>query len=193
MNYFSPPRQAAPPPAKSRFARNSLGYVAALCLTGAFAQAVAQTPAPAHPEQPAQSQQPKAAPAPAAVPAPQKGVTPASVLDDKDIETVLGREIYSSAGEDMGRIVDILVDHHGGVRAAIIDFGGFLGVGSRKIAVDWRAIQFGQDRAISSLTRDQIRVAPEYKPGEPVVVVGPESPSAPRQQNTKPAATAPAK
>ncbi len=74
------------------------------------------------------------------------------VLDDKDIEGVMGREIYSIAGEDMGRIVDILVDHKGNLRAAIIDFGGFLGVGSRKIAVDWHAIQFGQDRALLSLT-----------------------------------------
>ena len=27
-------------------------------------------------------------------------------------------------------------------RAAIIDFGGFLGVGSRKIAVAWQALHF---------------------------------------------------
>ena len=42
----------------------------------------------------------------------------------------------------MGRIVDVLVDRSGQVRAAIIDFGGFLGVGSRKIAVDWNALHF---------------------------------------------------
>ena len=42
----------------------------------------------------------------------------------------------------MGRIVDVLVDRRGQVRAAIIDFGGFLGVGSRKIAVDWSALHF---------------------------------------------------
>ena len=79
----------------------------------------------------------------------------------------------------MGRIVDILVDHKGNLRAAIIDFGGFLGVGSRKIAVDWHAIQFGQDRALLSLTRDQVRVAPEYKEGEPVVVLGSSSSAPP--------------
>jgi sporulation protein YlmC with PRC-barrel domain len=124
----------------------------------------------------------------------QKDATPATVLDDQDVETVLGREIYSSTGEDMGRIVDIVVDHHGNVRAAIIDFGGFLGVGSRKIAVDWRAIQFGQDRAVSTLTRNQVRVAPEYKEGEPIVVVGEGSPSTPpSKSNTKPAAATPAK
>jgi len=39
----------------------------------------------------------------------------------------------------MGRIVDVIVDLAGVVRAAVIDFGGFLGVGSRKIVVDWNA------------------------------------------------------
>ena len=42
----------------------------------------------------------------------------------------------------MGRIVDVLVDGQGMARAAIIDFGGFLGVGSRKIAVAWQALHF---------------------------------------------------
>jgi hypothetical protein len=36
----------------------------------------------------------------------------------------------------MGRVVNVVVDQSGQVRAAIIDFGGFLGVGNRKIAVD---------------------------------------------------------
>jgi len=53
----------------------------------------------------------------------------------------------------MGRIVDVIVNRDGQVRAAIIDFGGFLGVGNRKIAVDWRALNFAvlwrKDRKIS--------------------------------------------
>ncbi len=44
----------------------------------------------------------------------------------------------------MGHIVDVIVDRAGAVRAAVIDFGGFLGVGSRKIVVDWSALHFGQ-------------------------------------------------
>jgi len=65
------------------------------------------------------------------------------------------------------------------VRAAIIDFGGFLGVGSRKIAVDWRSLQFNPEKAgaiIANLTKDQLRVAPVYKAAEPVVMIGGPSP-----------------
>jgi len=89
---------------------------------------------------------------------------------------VLGRDVRSAAGEDMGRIVDVVVDKNGDLRAAIIDFGGFLGVGSRKIAVDRSALRFDSDskgkRVITELSRNQVKDAPEYKEGKPVVVLG---------------------
>jgi hypothetical protein len=75
----------------------------------------------------------------------------------------------------MGRIVDLLVDETGQPRAAIIDFGGFLGVGTRKIAIDWHALRFGEigakDAVVADLDRDQIRSAPEYKDSHEVVAI----------------------
>ena len=62
------------------------------------------------------------------------------MVDAQQLESILGKNVISPSGEDMGRIVDIMVDRSGQVRAAIIDFGGFLGVGTRKIAVDWRLL-----------------------------------------------------
>ena len=113
---------------------------------------------------------------PAAPPPPQ--VTPEiTVLNKHEVEGVLGRDVRSAADEDMGRIVDVLVDRAGQVRAAIIDFGGFLGVGSRRIAVDWGALHFPQPgkpggRIALDLTRDQVKAAPEYREGKPVVILG---------------------
>jgi hypothetical protein len=102
--------------------------------------------------------------------------TPATVIDDRDAEGILGKSVYSAANEDMGRVVDVIVKRTGEVRAAVIDFGGFLGVGNRTIAVDWSALRFPtsgpMDHIILELTRDQVRLAPEYKPGEPLVVLG---------------------
>jgi hypothetical protein len=107
---------------------------------------------------------------------PAKNGTPAIVVDDKDAGGILGRNVRSRTGEDMGRIVDIIVTRNGQVRAAIIDFGGFLGVGSRKIAVAWSALSFpsvGQlDPVTVELTRDQVRLAPAFLEGEPIVVLG---------------------
>jgi hypothetical protein len=98
-----------------------------------------------------------------------------AVLEQHD--AVLGRQVRSIAGEDMGRVVNVVVDQSGQVRAAIIDFGGFLGVGNRKIAVDWNALHFAttatkDDQITLDLTRDQVKAAPEYKEGRPLVVIG---------------------
>src|ERR1700739_638560 len=69
-----------------------------------------------------------------------------TIFDRLEVQSILGREVRSDANENMGRIVDIIVDRGGQVRAAIIDFGGFLGVGSRKIAVGWAGVDFPTPR-----------------------------------------------
>jgi len=100
-----------------------------------------------------------------------------TVVQPRQVQTVLGREVRSSANENMGRVVDIIVDRAGQVRAAIIDFGGFFGVGSRRIAVDWSALRFSSDGdrgdvVTLELTRDQVKEAPEYRDRQSVVILG---------------------
>jgi hypothetical protein len=100
-----------------------------------------------------------------------------TVIDAFDAKGILGRDVRSPASENMGRIADVIVDRAGQVRGAVIDFGGFLGVGSRKIVVDWGALHFWNvaDKTASitlDLTREQVRAAPEYKDDQPIVVLG---------------------
>ncbi|UPK33481.1 PRC-barrel domain-containing protein [Bradyrhizobium sp. 186] len=135
-------------------------------------------------EQPAAQSEPNAPPA-AQPPASTVPVTPkdaapppsVTIIGASDAHGVLGRDVRSAADEDMGRIVDIIVDRSGHVRAAAIDFGGFLGVGSRKIVVDWNALRFGKivnkkDSITLELTKAQVAAAPEYKEDAPIVVLG---------------------
>ena len=107
-------------------------------------------------------------------PAPPPSVT---VIGARDAHGILGRDVRSAADENMGRVVDVIVDREGVVRAAVIDFGGFLGVGSRKIVVDWNALRFGRvankrDSISLELTKEQVTAAPEYKEDAPVIVLG---------------------
>jgi hypothetical protein len=99
-----------------------------------------------------------------------------AVFSHRDLQAVLGASVHSNSGEDMGHIVQVLVDQAGTMRAAVIDFGGFLGVGSRKVVVDWGALHFAPEdqpqHIIVDLTRDQVKAAPEYRTGKPVVVMG---------------------
>jgi hypothetical protein len=129
---------------------------------------------------------PEAKPVPASPPV--SGTPPQNLqlIYHGEATSILGKKVQGAAGEDMGRVVDILVDADGQPRAAVIDFGGFLGVGSRKIAVDWRLLQFRPtDRKAPmqlAVTRADVQAAPEYKEqNEPAQIVAPppEAPVSP--------------
>jgi hypothetical protein len=142
-----------------------------LALALAVSAALSENAPPPASETPAPATPTPAPPAPA--PSPPAAVT---VLNTHEVEGILGRDVRSASNENMGRIVDVLVDRSGLVRAAIIDFGGFLGVGSRKIAVDWAALHFTPGKPEPPITlelnRDQVNAAPAYEDGKPVVVLG---------------------
>ena len=147
--------------------------IAGLTLVGGdvcWAQNDAASPQP-------ESKSPQAPPQPNAAPKQESPPPSVTIIGAKEAHGVLGRDVRSPANEDMGRIVDVSVDRAGVVRAAVIDSGGILGVGSRKIVVDWSALHFGRvaDKADSitlELTKDQVKAAPEYKEDQPIVVLG---------------------
>ena len=139
-----------------------------------------ETPAEAPPpvSQPAAGspEQPQAPNAQSGAPPGTPAAPPNSTVLAKDqIQGVLGKTVLSSNGEQMGEIANVIVDRNGQPRAAVIDFGGFLGVGSRKIAVDWGALHFAPadkpDQVTLDLTRDELKSAPAYEEGKPVVVI----------------------
>ena len=97
-------------------------------------------------------------------------------------EAVLGQRVMDQDGKDVGRLVDVLVDAAGQPQAAVIDFGGFMGVGNRKIAVHWAALRFSPadaNRKITlEMTPDQIKAAPEFlNPKKAASVVTPVDPA----------------
>jgi len=97
-----------------------------------------------------------------------------NAIEGAKLESLLGRDLRTR-DEDPGRIIDILCDRDGLVRAAVVELGGFLGIGTRRIAVDWSMLKFDagpkRPHLVLDMTRDQLRSAPEYKPGEPAVFV----------------------
>ncbi len=103
----------------------------------------------------------------------------------EDAEAILGRSVTGPDGKNIGRLVDVLVDANGQPQAAVIDFGGFMGVGTRKVAVHWSALRFnpaaGKHLIGLEMTPDQIKAAPEYTDTDkaaPVVTPSGASPQA---------------
>jgi len=155
--------------------RSSTVFAAFMLVLFVAAPSRADDPAPSLPAAPAQQPASQApASAPREPPAPPPSIT---VIEADDAHGILGRDVRSPSNEGMGRIVDVIVDRGGVPRGAVIDFGGFLGVGSRKIVVDWSALRFwnvtNKSESITlDLTRDQVKAAPEYKEDQPIIVLG---------------------
>lgn len=64
---------------------------------------------------------------------------------------VVGLNVYNDKNENVGSINDLLMDKSGSVKAAVISVGGFLGMGSRLVAVSYDKIKFS-DKPVSSAT-----------------------------------------
>ena len=109
-------------------------------------------------------------------------------LEESQVVAVLGLTAKGIDGKELGRIVDVLVDGAGRPQAAVIDVGGFLGMGSRKVAVDWSMLHFSMGKAAAvtlAVPSTVIKSAPAYDPAKPVQAVAlpqraaPEPPAAP--------------
>jgi len=101
-------------------------------------------------------------------------------------EAILGQRVTDQDGKEIGRLVDVLVDANGQPQAAVIDFGGFMGVGNRKIAVHWSVLRFSpadaKNKITLEMTPDQIKAAPEFlnpHKAAPVVTPTETAPSSP--------------
>jgi hypothetical protein len=140
---------------------------------------------------------PKQSPAPQSAapigppqPAPADTVVDAQVGEvDASLESILGKDVKSPTGEDLGRVIDVLTDARGHVRVAVIDFGGFLGVGTRRIAVDWPLLHFDPDShdkpLVLSVDRQKLQSAPEYNSKRLRVLTPPAAPDADAASQTK--------
>ena len=97
-------------------------------------------------------------------------------MEAGEATTILGRQVMDAAGKPVARIIEVLVDQAAQPRAAVLEFGGFLGVGQRRVAVAWRALTFSPaDRRITlELDAAAIAAMPEWKPGAgPVMLATP--------------------
>jgi len=136
-------------------------------------------PKPVHKEAP-----PQLATAPVVEETPPGGIVDAQVKPmSVSVMSILGKRVKGAHGEDLGRVVDVLADASGRVRIAIIDFGGFLGVGNHRIAVEWPLLRFNPDGAdpslLLSLSPEKLRTAPEYKDNpRPQTLMEPVAPPA---------------
>lgn len=138
---------------------------------------------------------PPAAPSAAPPAAPAGGAEVKVMALESPVESVLGKKVQGTKGEDLGRVVDVLADEGGRVRAAVIEFGGFLGVGNRRIAVEWSLLRFHPEAEGMVLTLSvsvkTLQSVPEFKnSARPKALMAPQPPPAPQNPPTAPTPSA---
>lgn len=156
--------------------------------TGAFAQTTTTEPAPANP--PAATDA-----APAAPLAPGVAVEQSDVSADGQLASnLIGENVYNSTAEDaekVGDVNDLVLSADGMVEAIVIGVGGFLGIGEKDVAIDFKTIDWAErdgDRwIVIEATADQLKELPDFDRG----AYAPTARVASNDAATPPATTAP--
>ncbi|WLS04473.1 PRC-barrel domain-containing protein [Shinella oryzae] len=83
--------------------------------------------------------------------------------------TYIGQSVYNSADESIGKISDLIMEKSGGIDAAVIGVGGFLGIGEKWVAVPFEKISITQVpdsddvKLTTTETAESLQAAPEFK------------------------------
>ncbi len=80
-------------------------------------------------------------------------------------DRVEGTAVYNNAGEKLGTIDDLMIDKRSGqVRYAVLEFGGFLGMGTDRYPLPWNMLNYDTDKEgyVVPLDKDRLEGAPRY-------------------------------
>ena len=148
--------------------------IGALMVSGAFAQSP-NVPAGSTASPPAATQPAPAgkSAAPAAGMTSAKGEFVASQKPDQWLASKFkGTDVLGSDNQKIGDVSDILFDKDGKVEAYVIGVGGFLGIGSKDVALAPSAFQIvpadaskhESDKLRLSMTKDELKNAANFEP-----------------------------
>ncbi|MDB5827202.1 MAG: PRC-barrel domain protein [Variovorax sp.] len=73
--------------------------------------------------------------------------------------------VYNAAGEKLGTIDDLMIDKISGqVRYAVMEFGGFLGMGTDRFPIPWNMLKYdtSQGGYVVPIDKAQLDGAPRY-------------------------------
>src|SRR5437868_1536080 len=79
--------------------------------------------------------------------------------------TILGMKVQDTEGKRVGDIKDLVIDPaDGSIGYAVLDFGGFLGIGDKYFAVPWEALQWTRDRKaiVLDVSKKDLKQAPGF-------------------------------
>lgn len=108
---------------------------------------------------------------------PEKSSKPSIVADQKPNQLLAssfkGTDVIGSKGKKIGDVSDILFNRDGSIKAYIVSFGGFLGLGSKQVAIDAKSFQVepgkkpGEVRLKLAMSQKELKQTQTFKPYKP--------------------------
>lgn len=96
-----------------------------------------------------------------------RGFMESSPTNGMHASNLMGADVTTSGGDDVGSVSDLIIDREGQVVAIIIGVGGFLGIGQRDVAIGWddvnRSTTSGDYDLRVNVSSSDLRSAPEFK------------------------------
>jgi sporulation protein YlmC with PRC-barrel domain len=92
-------------------------------------------------------------------------MTTASTSNVISSERVEGTNVYNQSGDKLGSIDDLMIDKMSGqVRYAVLEFGGFLGMGTDRYPLPWNMLKYdtSMDGYVVPLDKNVLEGAPRY-------------------------------
>ncbi|APO73749.1 PRC-barrel domain-containing protein [Rhizobium etli 8C-3] len=89
--------------------------------------------------------------------------------DQISANSYIGQSVYTGQNESIGEVNDLIMKKDGGLVAAVIGVGGFIGIGEKNVAVPMDKITVTQNTQDGSLklttteTAESLKAAPEFK------------------------------
>lgn len=80
-------------------------------------------------------------------------------------DKVEGATVYNTAGDKLGSIDDLMIDKRSGqIRYAVLEFGGFLGIGTDRYPMPWNVLNYDKSKGGYTVPLDRARLkdAPRY-------------------------------
>lgn len=80
-------------------------------------------------------------------------------------DRVEGSSVYNSAGDKLGSVDNLMIDKvTGHVRFAVLEFGGFLGMGTDRYPIPWSMLKYdtSKDGYVVPLDKATLDGAPRY-------------------------------
>jgi sporulation protein YlmC with PRC-barrel domain len=79
--------------------------------------------------------------------------------------TIMGTKVVNTTGDDLGEIKDLAIGlDKGCINYAVLESGGFLGMGGKYFAIPWQAFTVDQDneQLVLNVAKDKLQNAPGF-------------------------------